>query len=216
MLSAQEYAQMREAFERLPAREFVRQAQAAARVHGDDARLMFVLGASLHRLGELEPALAAFERVLALQPGHVQAINAKAALLAGLGRGEQAREVLEEARRRYPRDVSVLVNLGYLLEQQDQGREEALRCYDEALGLEGSNQAALMNRGYLLTLLGRLPEAVQNNRMLVAHHPQLATAHFNLAESLLACMRTDEALHASEQALALDPAHADACMVRGL
>jgi predicted O-linked N-acetylglucosamine transferase (SPINDLY family) len=216
MLSAAEYAQMREAFERMPAQAFVRQAQAAAQVHGDDARLMFVLGASLHRLGELEQALAAFERVLELQPGHVQAINAKASLLAGLGREAQAREVLEEARRRYPREVSVLVNLGYLLEQQEPGREQALRCYDEALALEGSNRAALMNRGYLLTLLGRLPEAVQNNRVLVAHHPNLATAHFNLAESLLACMRTDEALRASEQALALDPAHADACMVRGL
>src|SRR5262249_55924230 len=82
--------------------------------------------------------------------------------------------------------------------------------------LEASNQAALMNRGYLLTLLGRLPEAVENNRALVAYHPQLAAAHFNLAESLLACMRTDEALLASEEALARAPAHADACMVRGL
>jgi predicted O-linked N-acetylglucosamine transferase (SPINDLY family) len=216
VLSAAEYAQMREAFERMPAQEFVRRAEAAARAHGDDARLLFVLGAGLHRLGELERALSAFERTLELQPGHVQAISARAALLAALGREREARTVLEEARRRYPEDVSVLVNLGYLLEQQAEGREEALRCYDAALALQPSNQAALMNRGYLLTLLGRLPEAVQNNRMLAGHYPQLAAAHFNLAESLLAGRRTDEALRASEDALALDPSHADACMVRGL
>jgi protein O-GlcNAc transferase len=216
MLSDAEYAEMREAFERMPGGEFVRRAQAAAHTHADDARLWFVLGASHHRLGALEDALVAFERTLELQPAHIQAINAKAGLLAALGRVEESRATLEEARKRFPGDATVLVNLGYLLEQQVEGREEALSCYDAALELEPSNGAALMNRGYLLTLLERLPEAVENNRELVTHCPQLAAAHFNLAESLLACMRTDEALRESENALALDPTHADACMVRGL
>lgn len=215
MLNDSEYMQMRQAFEQLPPPEFVLRAQAAAAAHGDDARLWFLLGAGHHRLGAIGDALAAFERTLELQPGNVQAINARAAMLAALGHLPEARALLEEARRLFPEDASVLVNLGYLLEQQGEA-EEALRCYDAALALDASNQAALMNRGYLLTLLERLPEAVENNRRLVAHHSGLAVAHFNLAEALLACLRTDEALHASDEALALDPSHANACMVRGL
>jgi protein O-GlcNAc transferase len=204
MLSDAEYAEMREAFERMPGGEFVRRAQAAAHTHADDARLWFVLGASHHRLGALEDALVAFERTLELQPDHIQAINAKAGLLAALGRVEESRATLEEARKRFPGDATVLVNLGYLLEQQVEGLQEAVGCYDAALELEPSNAAALMNRGYLLTLLERLPEAVENNRKLVAHYPQLAAAHFNLAESLLAQGNFAESIEASSRAIEID------------
>jgi protein O-GlcNAc transferase len=216
MLSEAEYTEFRAAFAHMPGQEFVLRAEAAVQIHDDDARLWFVLGASRHRLGQFDKALAAFERTIELQPAHIQAINAKAGLLAALDRTVEAKELLEEARRRFPDDATVLVNLGYLLEQQAEGREQALSCYDSALVLDPSNRPALMNRGYLLTLLERLPEAVENNRELVARYPEFATAHFNLAESLLACMRTDEALRVSEAALALEPTHADACMVRGL
>lgn len=216
MLSAAEYAELREVFERSPGEAFVRRAQALAQNHADDARIWFLLGASRHQLGRLDGALEAFERTLDLQPGHLQAINARAGLLAALGRAREARAALEDARRRFPGDATVLVNLGYLLEQQAEDREEALRCYDAALERDPSNRAALMNRGFLLTLMERLPQAVENNRELVARYPSLAVARFNLAESLLAAMKTAEALSAADDALAIDPAHADASMVRGL
>ena len=91
MLTDAEYGQLREAFGRMAPDAFAAQAQALVQAHPQDARIWFLLGAGRHRAGELEAALEAFDRVLALQPEHVQALNAKAGLLAALGHAAQAR-----------------------------------------------------------------------------------------------------------------------------
>ncbi|HET8608995.1 MAG TPA: hypothetical protein VFM11_04570, partial [Burkholderiales bacterium] len=59
-------------------------------------------------------------------------------------------------------------------------------------------------------------EALANNRRLAEYHPDLADAHFNCADVLLALTRYAEALDACDRALALDAAHASAHFERAL
>lgn len=216
MLSAREFAELQAGFGRAAPEAMALRLERLSSEHADDARVWFLLGAARHRLGQLETALDAFDRTLSLDPDHLQALNAKSGLLAALDRRQEALELLEQARARFPRDPTLMVNLGYLHEQAPTGAQRALELYDAALALDPGNRAGLMNRGCLLTLMKRLPEAVENNRRLVAAYPGMAVAHYNLAETLLAAMHPDQVLIACDQAIALDSRMAKAHVLRGL
>lgn len=216
MLSPREHADLVSVLAESTPSALLARLEALSRTHADDPRVWFLLGATRHRAGMLREALEAFDRTLQLAPDHLQALNARGGLLAALGRRDEAREVLEKTRARFPDDPAVLVNLGYLYEQDVSGGQRALECYDAALALDPCNRSALMNRGYLLTLMKRLPEAVENNRQFVQCHPRLAVAHYNHAESLVAAMRPADALAACDSALALEPSLAKAHVLRGI
>ncbi len=216
MLSPEDFSDLQSAFGRMPADTFVRRCEVVTRVHTEDSRAWFLLGAAYHRLGRIEDALRAFECTLDINPDHVPALNAKAGMLMALGRRAEARVLLEATCARFPNEASTLANLGYFFEQEPGGSEQALACYDRALAADPSNRAALTNRGYLLTLMGRPLDAVINNRDFAARFPQDAIAHFNLAESLLAAMRPQEALAACDCAIAIDRRFIKAHLTRAL
>lgn len=215
MLSAAELAGIQEGSARLPADALADRLAELAKKHPDDPRVWFALGTACQRLDRLAEAVHAFDRVLALEPGHLNALNAKAGILGAQGRRREAFALLETAHRRLPGEPTLLVNMGYLLEQEMQW-QQALEFYEAALAIDASHVGARMNRGYLLTLMGRILEAVANNREFVAFHPTVAVAHFNLAESLLAAMRTEDALAACDAALDLAPGMANAHLTRAL
>ena len=216
MLSPEDFSDLQSAFGRLPADTFVRRCEVVTRVHAEDSRAWFLLGAAYHRLGRIEDALRTFEITLEINPDHIQALNAKAGMLMALGRSAESRTLLEATCVRFPKEPSTLANLGYFFEQEPGGSDQALACYDRALEADPSNRAALTNRGYLLTLMGRPLDAVINNRVFAARFPQDAIAHFNLAESLLASMRPQEALAACDSAIAIDRRFIKAHLTRAL
>ena len=215
MLSSAEFSALQRDSKHLPADALAYRLAKLSRKHPDDPRVWFALGATYQRLERLADAVDAFDRTLALEPGHLNALNAKAGAWGAQGRRLDAVALLETARERFPGEPTLLVNMGYLLEQEMLWKR-ALECYEAALAIDASHPAARMNRGYLLTLMGRILEAVENNREFAARHPSVAVAHFNLAESLLAAMRSAEALVACDAALALDPGMASAHLTRAL
>ena len=216
MLSPEDFSDLQSAFGRLPADTFVRRCEVVTRIHTEDSRAWFLLGAAYHRLGRIEDALRTFESTLEINPDHIQALNAKAGMLMALGRRPEARTLLEATCARFPKEASTLANLGYFFEQEPGGSDQALACYDRALEADPSHRAALTNRGYLLTMIGRPLDAVINNRDFAARFPQDAIAHFNLAESLLAAMRPGEALAACDCAIAIDRRFTKAHLTRAL
>lgn len=215
MLSEAEFASLQDDSARLPADALAYRLTKLSMRHADDPRVWFALGTVCQRLDRLADAVNAFDRILALEPGHLNALNAKAGILGALGRRREALALLDIAHRQFPAEPTLLVNMGYVLEQ-DLQLQRALECYDAALAIDASHVAARMNRGYLLTLMGRVLEAVANNLEFAAFHPEIAVAHFNLAESLLAAMRSSDALAACNAALDLDPGMANAHLTRAL
>ena len=116
-----------------------------------------MLGAIRHMSRRLEPALAAFSRAVELDPQHIQARRAQAAVLAELGRNCEALASYRQALTFSPDDPQLLVNIGLLLEAMGEG-EDALRHYDSALAIDPGFLAALLNQGVALTLARRLDE----------------------------------------------------------
>ena len=58
----------------------------------DNPDVLFLHGVALHRLGQLDESLAKLSECLRLVPSHLQAANARAAVLSGLGRDQEAHD----------------------------------------------------------------------------------------------------------------------------
>lgn len=180
-----------------------------------DPQPHFFLGAMLERAGRYESSLEALDQSLQLDPDHVQALSAKALVLQALGRPMEARSLLENAAGRQPGNSQLLTNLG-VIQEANGDFPGALKSYDAALEYSDAPLAARLNRGYVLTRLGKLEEALHNNRLLADSQPENADAHFNVAEVLLALHRYEEALDACNRALEIRPDHGKALIDRAL
>ncbi|MCC7411857.1 MAG: tetratricopeptide repeat protein [Gammaproteobacteria bacterium] len=181
----------------------------------DDAEAWFLLGASRHRLGDIEAALAAFASATRLAPADIRARTAAGAILADAGRVPEALAQFEAALVIRPGDPRLLTNTAIALESL--GRHaEALTHYDRALDAFPGAGDALMNRTVLNLRLGRLEESCADAERLVELFPDLADGWFNLAEASLALGRYPRALQACERAVALDAAFVKAWIDRGI
>lgn len=75
---------------------------------------------------------AAFEKALAIDPGHPQALFAMGVLNDRLGNDDEATACYEKSLQRYPASVGALVNLGLLYEDRDDFAK-AQQCYRRVL-----------------------------------------------------------------------------------
>jgi protein O-GlcNAc transferase len=184
-----------------------KQAQHCTMSFPDAPEGWFLLGAARHRQGRHSDALPAFERALALNPHHRQALQATAAVFFDTGRWKEMLAVCEHAAALAPADAAIAANLGTALEKLDR-LDEALLQFDRALALDSRQFNAMLNRGALLLRMQRVEDALANNRRLTEAHPGLAEAHYNLGDVLLTLHRYEEALTACEAGLAVAPRHA--------
>jgi protein O-GlcNAc transferase len=179
--------------------------RACARNPGD-ARAWFLLGACRHALRDLESALSAFDRAIALDPSNLQAAQAAIAVLCDARRPAEALTRCENLVSRHPDEAQLQFSTGVVCEALGDFAG-ALDRYDRALAIDPCLLPALQNRGIALTRLGRIEEAIENNRQFVSLFPGNADAHYNLAESCLAARRFDDAIAAARRSLAIDPGH---------
>src|SRR5262249_5501842 len=85
----------------------------------DNARVHFLLGALLERLGRDGASLEALRRSRELDPGNVQAISATVAVLARNNRLAEAQYLLTSALERQPANAQLWANLGAIREQMN-------------------------------------------------------------------------------------------------
>jgi predicted O-linked N-acetylglucosamine transferase (SPINDLY family) len=179
------------------------------------AEAWFLLGAAEHLCGRLANALDAFDCAVRLAPQHVQAANARAAMLSLLGRPDQALAQYERAHALDPQDARILVNMAIVLEQA--GRSAAaLQRYDQAIAIDKDCFAALLNRSALQLRLGRPEQALADAERAIAANPLACEGHFNRAQALAAADRCEEALAACAKVLEREPRHVGACVCRAL
>jgi tetratricopeptide (TPR) repeat protein len=119
---------------------------------------------------------------------------------------ERRRQLLQAAVSRRPKDLGLLMTLGwtYPFNQQD-GADERLRWYQAAVAAAPGNAAGLNNLGAALYDKGQLDEAIACFRKAIDLDPKLAYAHSNLGSALNRKGQLDEAIAACRKAIALDP-----------
>jgi tetratricopeptide (TPR) repeat protein len=161
-----------------------------------------------HQGGQYETAISLYQRVLWLNPTHIDARGNLGAALADQGRFVEAVVHYEKALTLNPDHADTHNYLGVALSSL--GRlSEAIAHYQRAIELKSGRADLHDNLGLALSAQGRLAEAIHSYQEAVALNPSLASAHNNLGVALADQGRFAEAIGHYRLALALQPDYAN-------
>jgi tetratricopeptide (TPR) repeat protein len=176
---------------------------------------LFLIAAIDARQSRLGEALAGYDRALAVQPDHANALNDRGVTLHLLQRFEEALASYDRALAVQPDHADALNNRGLALHQL-QRWDEALASYIKALTLRPHYAAALYNCGVTSQQLRRFGEALASYDRALALQPDYVDALSNRGVTLYELQQFDAALASYDRALALRPDHAEALNNRGV
>ena len=179
-------------------------AVAAAPRHGDAWQ---ALGTVRIDLGQLEAAIADFDRALAIQSSPPAWANRASALL-GLDRPEEALESANRALQLYPQLAVAWISRGYALHRMNR-LAEAVESFDRALAILPDHFPAWLRRGEALWTLGRNDEALESFDRALVLDPASVDAQAQRAGVLSLLVRCDEAIAGYDRALAAAPQRHD-------
>jgi tetratricopeptide (TPR) repeat protein len=153
---------------------------------------------------KLELARDEIEKALILNPGSTKALRYKSIYLNGIGRRDQAIELLRKLVKDHQDDDQILGELAGLLRQDGQ-LLKAGQLAEKAIRLHPSDPSLYSNLGITRSLEGRLRDAEAALSKAVALDSADATAHLYLADVLGRMGRIREAQLELEAALQLEP-----------
>ena len=168
----------------------------------------------LRHQGRLREAEELCDALLAVEPGHGDALHLSAILKHQQGRLVDALRFVSAALRAQPGSADVLTNHGAILDALER-HEEALASFDRVLTMRAGDAILHFNRGNALKGLQRHEEALASYDRALALAPGLAPAHYNRGSMLAALDRNEEALASLDKALATNPESIPALNNRG-
>ncbi|MGE3277991.1 MAG: tetratricopeptide repeat protein [Vicinamibacterales bacterium] len=175
----------------------------------DGALLLAQLGVAHLRLDEPEPAVQAFTRARALEPGQARYASYLAEALARAGRPADGARVLEQAVAEQPNQLDLVVALADFYSDQHR-YDDAVKVLDRASSQAGGdNTGLLLQLGAVYENAGRYGDAEREFRRILERDPLHAPA-LNYLGYMLADQgeRLDEAVTLIERALTVDPGNA--------
>ncbi len=158
---------------------------------------------------DLERALEGALGAVAAEPASPAAHARAGAVLAALGRSQEALGQLDRALALDPRQPEALNNRGAVLRALDR-LDEAMVCFEGALALAPEYTDARYNLAGALVRRERFPEAIPHYERLLALRPNAAEIHAAYAKLLWKSGRLDEAIASFRRALDLNPEYPDA------
>jgi len=177
--------------------------------------LLSNLGAEYADQGKFREAVAAYRKVLVINPNDAQAWYNLGVAYRSRGEFDDAVQACRKALSINPEDAKAWSNLG--VAYTGQGKlEEAVQAHRKALAINPDLAEAWNNLGVALESQGKLEEAVQAHRKALAINPDLAEAWNNLGVALESQRRYEEAVEAYRKALTVNPNYAGAWTNLGL
>jgi predicted O-linked N-acetylglucosamine transferase (SPINDLY family) len=165
------------------------------------------LGAALRNKGDFLAAARAFESATQVRQDYAEAFNALGDAQAKSGKTDHAITAFNRAVAIRPNFPEAYNNLGNTLRDVQRLRE-ASEAYLTALGYRPADPVVLNNLG---TLLEGIPDTAEKcigvYHRALAIDPNLATAHYNLANALRKLGRLDEAVTHFRKSWDLKPDH---------
>lgn len=174
----------------------------------------FNQGLEYQDANRLSDALNSYERVLAIDPNHVDALINRGNVLEDLNRLTDALASYDRAIAARPDYARAYSNRGNVL-QSLQRFDEALISYDRALAIQPDYAVAFYNRGNTLQACKRPRDAIQSYQYALAIKPDFIQAVISLGNALHDDQRFDDALSSYDRALIIQPDHAEALYNRG-
>ena len=129
-------------------------------------------GVALHQAGRLDAAAALYARLLAAQPGNVDALNLSGVIALQQGDAAHAVELIGAAVAGNPFFADALANLGNAYRELSRPAE-AVAAYDRALRLQPKQISALVNRSEARRALGQCGGAADDLERAFALAPDL-------------------------------------------
>jgi predicted O-linked N-acetylglucosamine transferase (SPINDLY family) len=170
--------------------------------------------AALLAMGRLEEALAACDRLIAIDARSLDALYNRAVVLARLRRLDDALVAFDKVLARDRGLVDALFERGNVLAALSRFGE-AVSSYEVVLDKAPAHVGALTNRGNALMKLERHAEALACYDQLLALRPADVNALSNRGITLRVLGRYEEAMASCEQALRIDPNSVAAWITRG-
>jgi tetratricopeptide (TPR) repeat protein len=201
-------AQGREAYERGRYEEAVPLFDRAAAACGPGESLLLALAQA--QLLSRQPAdtLRTLERLLALNPGYVEALKVKAKALYLEGRDDDAEATLATAGALAPADDEVPYNLGRIYYQQKRHRDAAEQ-FRRAIRLNPRSHKAHDNLGLATEALADVEQALRHYlkaiELVHKDHPRYDVVYANLADLMLKLGEYRRAFDLSAEAAERNP-----------
>ncbi|MGC4870242.1 tetratricopeptide repeat protein, partial [Micromonospora sp. DT53] len=155
-------------------------ARAAVNLRPDSLDVLSEFGQVHAARNDHQKALAVFDRVLAMDPGHVQVVERRVAALQRLLRHADAELCVRKAMMLLPTVESLHIILGRVFEDRLQTRE-ALACYEEAGRRSPSDPRVMVRQSTALRTLHSYAEAERLIAPRVRQHPHLRDLEMELA-----------------------------------
>ena len=158
----------------------------------EDVDLLFQKGKESYMAGNPEEAISYFEKVLQIEPNHVDALNNIGAILITLDKHEEAFPFFDQVLAIEPNHLNALSNkgsaLGYLGEFDD-----AMLYLDRALEIEPNHVSTLNNKASVLLDQEKNYDAITYFYQVLQIDPnnELATKNLPLAKQAIGYNRTD-------------------------
>jgi tetratricopeptide (TPR) repeat protein len=191
----------------IPQRKLPMQAKSA--LHQKHVELLISQGFVSHQQGKLSEAKVIYEKALAIQPNHFDALQLLATLFGQTKEFTKALDLLTKALQINPNHAPCYSNLGIILQEFNR-LDEALASYDKAIAIKPDYAEAHYNRANALKELNRLDEALASYDKPIALKPDYAEAHFNRGTVLQQLKRLDEALASYGKAISIKSDYASA------
>lgn len=170
----------------------------------EDVRSQYRLGLSQLTAGKVLKAKDAFEKTVALNPGHADAHYNLGVILQKEGRYHKAIDAYESALKLDPQNPDSFYNLGNCFQYLQQP-VPALRCYRETIRLRPSFTGAHNNMGLMLKNRGKLDEAIHSFNIAIRLDPGVAIYHNNLGLTFQKQGNHAHAIDCYKISLELDP-----------
>ena len=202
-------------FRQIPGREAeaLHHLEKALDIAPDFAAAHYNLGVALAAIpGRAPEAVREFEAAIRAGSDTPQVrVNLGNALLLQPGRGGEAIAQFEQALRLDPRSAEAENDLALALRRDPQRLAEAAAHFENALKIRPNYPEAHSNFGVVLDEVGRVEDALREQREAVRLQPDYAVAHLNLAVTLSHIPgAAGEALQEYRTALRLNPDLAEA------
>lgn len=168
-----------------------------------------------HQAGRLAEAEACYQRTLAAQPHHPDALYHLALLARQVGQTEAALDLLGKAIKLKRTDPLYFLYHATTLQELER-YDEALASYDRALALLPEQADIFYNRGLVLKALGRFGEALESLERALALKPDFAEAWNNCGLLQQQMRLLDRSIASLDRAVALNPSYAEALLNRGI
>lgn len=162
-----------------------------------------------HRAGRLSQAETCYQKILARDPDHADALHLLGLVAYQQGQYSRALDCIMKAVQRDATKPLYFYNLG-LAHQKLNQLPEAECAYRQALSLKGDYIEALGNLGNVLREKGELDEAYATYKRVLTIKPGHPEGYNNLGVVLKEQGRLDEARDAYQRAIALNPDNAEA------